>query len=127
MDYGYRKGQWMGICHGQWVREDVVPLFAREGIEVDFSKRGFLDPNQRPASLNRSASREDRYRRVYNCLAGGICCPISCFAVAATCILRFTTARWMRTTSTICSARRTCATKRENSACLHRWCAEHPL
>ena len=68
MDYGYRKGQWMGICHGQWVREDVVPLFAREGIEVDFSKRGFLDPNQRPASLNRSASREDRYRRVYNCL-----------------------------------------------------------
>ena len=68
MNYGYRKGQWMGICHGQWVREDVVPLFAKEGIEIDFSKRGFLDPDHRPASLNRNTSRKARYLRVYNCL-----------------------------------------------------------
>ena len=40
LDYGYHGGQWMGICHGQWVESDVVPLFEKEGIEVDFSKRG---------------------------------------------------------------------------------------
>lgn len=68
MDYGYREGQWMGVCHGQWVRDDVVPLFEKEGIQVDFFRRGFLDPAQRSDSLDRSASRVNRYRRVYNCL-----------------------------------------------------------
>ena len=35
---------------------------------MDFSKRGFLDPNHRPGSLDRSVSRQDRYRRVADCL-----------------------------------------------------------
>ena len=50
LDYGYHGGQWMGICHGQWVKSDVVPLFEKEGIEVDFSKRGFIDLENRTAS-----------------------------------------------------------------------------
>ena len=43
-DYGYNlKG--MGVHHGKWVQEDVVPLFEKEGIMVDFSRRGFLEYN----------------------------------------------------------------------------------
>ena len=44
MDYGYYrngKKQWFGVRKGKWVKDDVVPLFAKEGIQVDFSKRGF--------------------------------------------------------------------------------------
>lgn len=44
-DYGYDlKG--MGVHHGKWVKEDVLPLFEKENIIVDFSKRGFLDIHQ---------------------------------------------------------------------------------
>jgi hypothetical protein len=32
-----------GIVHGRWARPVVEDLFARHGIEVDFSRRGFLD------------------------------------------------------------------------------------
>ena len=39
-DYGfYNKGEWMGVQRGKWVLEDVVPLFEREGIFVDYEKR----------------------------------------------------------------------------------------
>lgn len=43
-DYGHKEYQdsW-GIVRSKWVRNDVVPLFKKEGIEVDFSKRGFLE------------------------------------------------------------------------------------
>ena len=68
MDYGHRPGQWMGICHGKWVENDVVPLFEKEGIQVDFTKRGFIDPSKRPPSLNEEVDRATRYKRVKDCL-----------------------------------------------------------
>ena len=68
MDYGYIPGQWMGICHGKWVENDVVPLFEKEHIEIDFSKRGFIEPNERPSSLNEETDRAARYKRVKDCL-----------------------------------------------------------
>lgn len=39
-EYGYHNHNWFGIRKGKWVANDVIPLFEREGIEVDFSKRG---------------------------------------------------------------------------------------
>lgn len=68
IDYGYHPGQWMGICHGQWVEQDVVPLFEKENIPVDFSKRGFLNPRLRPSSLATGTARKERYERVARCL-----------------------------------------------------------
>lgn len=41
-EYGYHNNQWFGIRKGQWVGRDVVPLFQKEGIEVDFKKRGLI-------------------------------------------------------------------------------------
>ena len=40
-EYGYHNG-WFGIKKGRWVLDDVEPLFKKEGIEVDFLKRGFI-------------------------------------------------------------------------------------
>lgn len=37
-----------GVIKGQWERSIVEPLFARHGIEIDFSRRGFYEPG-RPA------------------------------------------------------------------------------
>jgi hypothetical protein len=34
-----------GIVHGRWMREFVEELFARNGLTVDFSTRGFKDPS----------------------------------------------------------------------------------
>ena len=79
LDYGYRKGQWMGICHGKWVEADVVPLFAKEGIQVDFAKRGFVDLNNRPASLNNGVDRAERYARVRSCLGAQYLLPYFVF------------------------------------------------
>ena len=39
-EYGYHDNKWFGIQKGKWVASDVVPLFAREGIDIDFSIRG---------------------------------------------------------------------------------------
>lgn len=41
-----------GVTAGRWIREAVEPLFAAEGIAVDFSRRGFYDPS-RPARTRR--------------------------------------------------------------------------
>lgn len=41
-EYGYHNNQWFGIQKGRWVKHDVVPLFAREGIDIDFGRRGFV-------------------------------------------------------------------------------------
>ena len=41
-EYGYHDNKWFGIQKGRWVREDVVPLFQKEGIDVDYQKRGFV-------------------------------------------------------------------------------------
>jgi hypothetical protein len=45
-----------GITRGRWVRDAVVPLFAKHGIEVDYSQRGFLEdasPGARDATRSR--------------------------------------------------------------------------
>ena len=41
IDYGYKNGMWFGIKSGKWFKKDVVPLFKKEGIDVDFSRLGF--------------------------------------------------------------------------------------
>lgn len=42
IDWGYVTWQWAGICRGRWCRE-VVPFFEKEGIVIDYEKRGFND------------------------------------------------------------------------------------
>ena len=34
-----------GVVKGRWERHIVEPLFAKHGIEMDFSRRGFYDPH----------------------------------------------------------------------------------
>ena len=41
-EYGYHNNQWVGLQKGKWVARDVVPLFQKEHIDVDFSIRGFV-------------------------------------------------------------------------------------
>lgn len=40
INYGYGK-YWFGINAGKWVKKDVVKLFKKENITIDYSKRGF--------------------------------------------------------------------------------------
>lgn len=42
-DYGYVRGVW-GVYRGKWIKDDVVPLFEKESISVDYAKRGFYEP-----------------------------------------------------------------------------------
>jgi hypothetical protein len=49
-----------GIIKGQWNRRAVEDLFARHDIEVDFSRRGFWDPQNPP-----KRGRRTLYRRVW--------------------------------------------------------------
>ena len=47
IDYiDYKKHEWSGIRKGKWVKETVYNLFEENGIEVDYSKRGFFDPEK---------------------------------------------------------------------------------
>ena len=41
-EYGYKHECWFGIQKGKWVKDDVGPLFAKEHIDIDFSKRGYV-------------------------------------------------------------------------------------
>ena len=45
-DYGKKSGLNWGVVRGKWREDDVVPFFESEGIEVDYSKRGFFDESQ---------------------------------------------------------------------------------
>lgn len=45
LDYGFNLDG-MGVFRGKWVMEDVVPLFQKEGITVDFSLRGAYEKQQ---------------------------------------------------------------------------------
>lgn len=40
-EYGYHES-WFGIQKGKWVLDDVKPLFEKEGIDIDYSIRGFI-------------------------------------------------------------------------------------
>ena len=42
IDYGYITFHPFGITKGKWARE-VVPFFEKEGIKIDYDKRGFFD------------------------------------------------------------------------------------
>ncbi len=44
IDYGKKAGLTWGVVRGKWCRDDVVPLFEKENISVDFSHRGFFQP-----------------------------------------------------------------------------------
>lgn len=43
--YGKTTALDWGVIRGRWVEHDVVPLFDRHNISVDYSKRGFLNPS----------------------------------------------------------------------------------
>jgi len=52
-----------GVVKGQWERQVVVDLFARHGIEMDFSRRGFYDRQApRPAKGALTKRAWDRLR-----------------------------------------------------------------
>ena len=42
IDYGYKTFHPFGITQGKWARE-VVDFFEKEGIKMDYSKRGFYE------------------------------------------------------------------------------------
>ena len=42
IDWGYKTWVYANICRGKWCRE-IVPFFEKEGIEVDYEKRGYAD------------------------------------------------------------------------------------
>lgn len=42
INWGYKTFNFVGVVKGKWARE-VVPFFEKEGIKVDYEKRGFVD------------------------------------------------------------------------------------
>lgn len=44
IDWGYKTFKPVGVVKGKWARE-VVDFFKKEGIEIDYEKRGFIDNN----------------------------------------------------------------------------------
>lgn len=42
IDWGYTTWQYTGVCKGKWCR-NVIPFFEKEGIKIDYEKRGFID------------------------------------------------------------------------------------
>lgn len=42
IDWGYKYMNPVGICKGKWARE-IVDFFNKEGIKMDYEKRGFID------------------------------------------------------------------------------------
>lgn len=41
INYGKRPGLTWGVVRGKWLEEDVLPLFKKEDIHVDYAVRGF--------------------------------------------------------------------------------------
>lgn len=42
IDWGYITFIFTGICKGKWCR-NVIPFFEKEGIKIDYDRRGFYD------------------------------------------------------------------------------------
>lgn len=42
IDWGYKTFHSVGVMKGKWARE-VIPFFEKEGIKIDYSRRGFYD------------------------------------------------------------------------------------
>lgn len=69
LDYGhYECGDIWGVFRGKWVKEDVVPLFEKEEIVVDYSRRGFYDPQEIKNVISEPSGRWDQYGIVSRCL-----------------------------------------------------------
>lgn len=66
-DYAYNPDG-MGVFHGKWVESDVVPLFEKEGIAVDFTPRGFYTPAESAGAPEPFAKKIKRYRRLMQLL-----------------------------------------------------------
>lgn len=67
LDYGHRQvGDVWAVVRGKWVLEDVQPLFERENISVDLSKRGAYVPGQTTAE--REDTRANWYSLLYRSL-----------------------------------------------------------
>jgi hypothetical protein len=54
-----------GVVAGKWVQHVVEHLFARQGIIVDFSQRGFYDKNNRKKKRNFLLRLTDRFKSLY--------------------------------------------------------------
>lgn len=67
LDYGY-KNTGMGVFCRKWVIEDVGPLFEKENISVDFSKRGIYDRTQKRNVITFPTDWKGKYDRVVRCL-----------------------------------------------------------
>ena len=42
INWGYETFIFTGICKGKWCK-NVVPFFEKEGIKINYEKRGFID------------------------------------------------------------------------------------
>ena len=42
IDWGYKTFECVGLVKGKWAKE-IIPFFKKEGIEIDYEKRGFID------------------------------------------------------------------------------------
>ena len=42
IDWGYKTFSYVGVVRGKWARE-IIPFFEKEGIKIDYEKRGFVD------------------------------------------------------------------------------------
>lgn len=42
IDYGYYNYNWFGVCKGKWT-QNAIELMNKEGIKIDFNKRGIYD------------------------------------------------------------------------------------
>ena len=54
-----------GVVKGQWERHIVEPLFARHGIAMDFSRRGFYEPGYRGPRAPLVKRISDRVRSLF--------------------------------------------------------------
>ena len=69
INYGhYQIGDLWGVVKGKWIIEDVQPLFEREGIEIDFSKRGNYIESQSQGYFPSLDTRKDQFDTVFRCL-----------------------------------------------------------
>ena len=63
--YDFKKGEWSGIRKGKWVKETVCNLFEENGIKIDYSIRGFFDPEKDYTPSKHSLNGELREIRCY--------------------------------------------------------------
>lgn len=66
INYGHRDiGDYWGVVNGKWLAEDVIPLFEKEKIQIDYSGRGYFIQHDRK---DWDQSRKGRYGYVWRCM-----------------------------------------------------------